>query len=200
MSKPGVLFVAIGLLLVGCAGAGSEPRGSVPHDDDALGSQWAVLLASDEWQEVNNRYLACMESKGYDYLGESEGDGVILLDGTLFKPATGGGHALEGEYLSFRVETEACSASAGVDELRSRHALANPTVNPNRLRAVNEYSTRVMGCLEERGWAIAEPKVSMGLVVFDSNLVSEEDQAAFERDRIQCNMDLYGAPGGPLIP
>lgn len=195
-----MLAVAILVVAVACGGSSDTAPGN-PDVDTLRDARWQTLMESDAWRETNGLYLSCMEAKGFHYLGDSETDGVVLLDGSLFKPSIGdGGHNLRGAYLDFRIATEACSASSGVDALRAQHDLANPTVNPNRLKAVNDYSIQQMACLAKRGWSIAEPKVSMGLVVFELPASSEEEQQAFERDRIQCNIELYGSPGGPAIP
>jgi hypothetical protein len=186
------VMAVVALIVSGCHDGDTSP--DVPQAD-LVAKNWPAMEQSDEFKAAIARFEQCMKGLGYPSVDTREG--VLLKDGTVFKPEPGQSYPYTGAYLEYRVDTERCSSSSGVDAVRQQFGASDPTPNTNFIKARNRYGTQQAACLARKGWNMPEPVTVKGAMIWDVQLSSQEEQDAYARDQIACNMELFGSPGFP---
>jgi hypothetical protein len=195
-----VLVLGIALLLA-CVACGGEDDGAAdqpgavgrdPHTDEAeradASRRAAEMTASPEYQAARERVQRCLEQLGY--VGEPlSGQEIVLPDGRSFRipgpenPAA----PLAGPYRRYQIDAERCQEEAGFFEVVERFGFSGrPEIDPAKLAEMNAAMIAEMQCMEGKGWDIPASEMLQGMVVFDINHATPEEEAAWRSDYATC--------------
>lgn len=195
-----VLVLAIALLIA-CVACGGEDNGAAgqssaadgdPHTDEAgradASRRAAEMTASPEYQAARERVQSCLEGLGY--VGEPlSGEEIVLPDGRSFRlpGPENPGASLAGPYLRYQIDAERCQEQAGFFEVVERFGFSGrPEIDPAKLAEMNAAVIAEMQCMEGTGWDIPGSEMLQGMVVFDINHSTPEEEAAWRTDYAKC--------------
>jgi hypothetical protein len=199
-----VLLVLVAFVPTACGGSTSEPPSSsppsattaasasesTPHvvsDADAAATSSArfrEVRDSEEYKAAAAAAESCLADAGYQRHPDG---GVILKDGTTFKPGPGVQQAVRGAYLQYRIDMERCSEDSGLYDVAAKHGYQmRPQMSPADLTSMNTQTISVVRCMQDEGWVVPEPRTLHGLLVLDVPEMSAEEEAAWFDDQSTC--------------
>ncbi|MEX0784265.1 MAG: hypothetical protein WD557_16615 [Dehalococcoidia bacterium] len=197
------LLVSLAFVAISCGGSSSEtPPESPPpppaatsvsestprvvSDADAAATSSArfrEVRESAEYKAAVATAESCLADAGYQR--QTDG-GVMLKDGTIFKPGPGG-QAVRGAYLQYRLDLERCSEDSGLYDVAARAGYQmRPQIRPSDLTSMNTQTISVVQCMKGQGWNVPEPRTLHGLLVLEIPELSAEEEAAWLEDQLAC--------------
>ncbi len=200
------LLVLLAVVAASCRGSSSETPSnppppatqatsadeSTPHvvsDADAAATSSARFREfrdSAEYQAAMAAAESCLTDAGYQRQPDG---GVVLKDGTTFKPGPGG-QAVRGAYLEYRIDLERCSEESGVYDLAARSGYQlRPQISPSDLASMNAQTISMVHCMKDKGWDVPDPRTLHGMLVLDAPEMGSEEEAAWFEDQSACYAD-----------
>jgi hypothetical protein len=201
--------VAISLLAVGCGTASHDSNATAQvavqstqvsdesqdqdgrATDEEIAAKVQELRQTPVFKEALARHKGCMERLGYVYVTDRQ---FYYKDGTFEDFDNRKPRPQSGPFLEWLIDTEGCGDEAGLTALYDAAGIQlSDEPDPELIRRSNEYTTKLMRCMSEKGWAIPEPRrFRDGRLAFDVIALQTGPDAgeAWKRDMGDCSAQV----------